>query len=199
MGKASFWTVLSVVLLGACSSGSGAGNPGSTQSGGSTCDAVCQKGISLHCSNINTTLSECTNECEAEYTGEPCAGLGLGLSLCAFDAFGCDIVNGQLDGGALFEACPGQSSAYLGCQSCQPDSNDDDCEACEKTSCCAERKAVYTNPDMAKYTSCIGACSDATCGQACVDQYPSLQQLTNAMSACTNSKCKSACLPTDGS
>jgi hypothetical protein len=196
MGRVFFSTFFLVVLLGACSSGSGAGSPGTTQSGGGTCDAVCQKGINLHCSNIPTTISECTNECETEYSGDACASLGLGLSLCAIDAFGCDLLNGQLDAGALLEACPSQSSAYLGCQSCEPDSSDDACDTCEKTSCCAERKAVFTNPDMAKYTSCASACSDAACSQACIDQYPSLLQLTEAQIACTNSKCESACSAT---
>lgn len=198
MGRALFSAILSVVLLGACSSGSGAGAPGTTQSGGGTCDAVCQKGINLHCSNITTTLSECTNECEAEYSGQACASLGLGLSLCAFDAFGCDLIDGDLDGAALLQACGPQSSAYLACQACEADENDDACDTCEKTSCCAERKALYANPDMAKYSSCFSACSDSACNQACFDQYPSVVAATEAELACTSSKCESACSATGG-
>jgi hypothetical protein len=185
-----------MLLILGCSSGSG--NPqGMTQSGGSTCDAVCQKGVSLQCGDV-TSVSDCTNECNAELSGDECGSLSLGLTMCAFDKFGCGFLEGEFDAGALLQACGPQSSAYLGCQACQADTGDSACETCEKTSCCAERKAMYENPDMAKFTACLSNCADTACQQNCAGQYPSLGQYTEAVQACTTSKCQSAC-SADGS
>lgn len=197
MGKAFFSAVVSIFLIAACSSGSGAGNPGSTQSGGSTCDAVCQKGVSLKCGST-TSVSECTNKCSTELAGDQCASLSLGLTICALDNFGCDILEGQLDAAALLQVCASQSGAYLGCQACEPEADDSTCEACKKSSCCSERKALYQNPDMGKFTACASECTDAACQEACTQQYPSLVQLTQAEQACGTSKCESACSATGG-
>jgi hypothetical protein len=197
MGKGLFAGLFWVWGIAACSSGSGAGNPGIT-SGGSTCDAVCQKAGTLNCGNPNFTTSECMTNCDEEYANDPCAASGLGLSMCTLEKFGCDVLSGNLDGVALLQQCGAQSSAYLACSACVVDEEDSDCEACQKTSCCTQRKALYQSSEIIGYTQCASSCTDAGCAQNCLDQYPSIVALQQAQVECQNQKCLDACSATGG-
>jgi hypothetical protein len=183
------------IVLGWAGCSSGSQSPsglGSSYSG--SCQSSCDKIASLGCAN--EIPAECVPDCEST--------AGSGQSQCPSEVssyLGClqqlpqqcgPDGTAELVGGidVIFERCGPEASAFGGCTACNPDPDGDDpCDACRKSSCCTEWKAIVSDPDVLRVSDCLESCDDATCLDGCFTQYPAVKQKYDALTACQTSQC----------
>lgn len=192
------WVLPAVVALGflACSSGSGSAGGGSSSPPG-TCESVCSKALELSCPN--DTQQSCVSQCQADFGAYDAAG----CSSVAASQLGCIQTKltwhcgsdgeASIDSQQLLSSCKSESIALAGCIACVQDSNDDSCDTCRKTSCCAEWKASLSDPAVIDASLCAANCTDAACASACFAKYPGAKTKMTTLQNCTNSKCPGVC------
>ena len=74
----------------------------------------------------------------------------------------------------------------------EPDSNDDACDTCSKSSCCAEFKALVGDARFFDYVDLLNACTDSACAD-CQAQYPNVPQVIQNYIMCQRSNCAAPC------
>ena len=123
-------------------------------------------------------------ECATEYAA-------TGVCIAREATFGC-----LGEGTVVMYGCWAEMQPYLVCAACLPATEDDTCDTCYKTQCCAERKAYYGHPDLGPYTECVGTCANQdgglACAQACAASFPDLQSVGTPMGECIGT-CRETC------
>jgi hypothetical protein len=179
---------------GGASAGGSAGNTGPTPDGGSAaCIATCQKQAEANCSE-SPARENCNDICVAILADAECGSAYPLFAECgATEArFECT------DTGKLaMYGCWGAFQPYIVCGACRSSTSDDPCEACKKSSCCAETKAFWGHPDLDAFNECGSACAEAdggtSCLSNCMTNYPSLAAAIEAHASCPSQRCAAAC------
>jgi hypothetical protein len=168
---------------GSSNGGSGGSSTGGTSSG--QCQAACDNIASANCPN--PPASDCVTDCESDLGTGACPSEAQALVACVTNA---NITCGTDGNPALNEACGPQAQAFGVCNSCNPDSADDACDVCSKTSCCTQRKALAGDPNLFALADCLNACAgDTTCIQGCQAQFPGTFAAAVAVSECEGQSC----------
>jgi hypothetical protein len=93
---------------------------------------------------------------------------------------------------SLRSACSSSSVALAGCIACSADPNDDACDACSKTSCCSEWRALVEHPNALDYVACAQACDTTTtpdCPAQCLDSFPAYRDAAEQVAQCWLERC----------
>ena len=172
---------------GASGSGGGGGSAGSPSGG--KCEKVCQKLETAKCPKQDD-LQTCIKECESNAIPKCIKEFeSIGDCILGASTLSCD-ADGDVD---LLSICGKEFGAWTACSACEPVGTDDACDACSKKSCCAERTALFTDPNVVPFIQCLQKCSDATCTSTCQSNHPKVATFFTALSSCQGSKCTSDC------
>ncbi len=184
---------LSVILVLACSSGSGSapGGAGGAGGGSVSCSSICSTIQAVGCPNDGNCVAQC--EATLSDIASPCQPAYSSLLGCMSKQPLVCGPDGEatLQGGnqVIYSACGSQAQKAAACAACAPAPNDDQCDSCEKTQCCQDLQALANDPSITSYLQCTQTNGTA----ACLSQYPSIQQRVNAVLACRTSKCSGSC------
>lgn len=190
----SFSCAVCVAAVLGCSTGTGGTGSGGTSSTGiGACQSACDNFASLPCAGTDGGVTGCVSQCEADIaSSSPCATQAQTYFDCLSAAhLACD-ANGIPN---ITTVCVAESRAYNVCAACLPASTDDACDTCSKSSCCAESKAYFGDPQLFDYSNCLSACSNLVCFNGCDGQYPSVLQNRQTYVNCQNTNCAAACGP----
>lgn len=110
-------------------------------------------------------------DCLTEYSSEQ----GVGLS--------CDEALADLAGGGGDTEPP----------ACAASEDDSACTACTKAGCCDSFVACGQVAACPNLLSCLAACTDTTCENACIDEHPDGVDLLGAYLDCVGAECTSDC------
>lgn len=194
MNKAGLFGILGAMIMvswGCSGSSSGGGSGGGASF---DCSKGCETLLKTGCPNdkMETCVADCNTDLAEAGTcvNDFKAFLSCAVTLPMY----CD-ANGEaeVDDQAAFDSCFSPLIAYTRCGACLAEAGDTACESCQKSSCCAERQAVYDDANFKAYFTCYRACTDSTCQQNCISQYPTIQDKGLAVQTCRTNKCSSAC------
>ena len=175
---------------GGGAAGSGGGTAGTGGGAVADCATACVKINAASCPNEDAAT--CESECNNDIVGSAnCATQGSAIVDCVN---GIATVTCDSEGDPVFAGCESQLSAWLACSACDASASDNTCEACQKTQCCAQRKAVFGNPDFMALIDCTAPCNDdQACIQPCKDQYPTAFAAYVTLIECMSSSCATDC------
>ncbi len=157
------------------------------------CMAWCDKTAQAGCSG-GTPQEQCPDACESLLFQIDCAKeyAATGDCIAREARFRC-----LSDGNVEMYGCWTEVQPYAVCATCAPLADDDACDTCTKTECCAERKAYIGHPDLGPFTDCVEGCTDqdagTACVQACATNFPNLQAVSKSLADCIGT-----CLPRCG-
>jgi hypothetical protein len=184
--------------VGGGTAGSGGAAAGSGGSKSGTCDLGTSDPVCDNC--INTT---CFNSCDACASNQACLDLLSCIQGC--DDTTCEnTCRGQYAAGeAAFNAFIGETGCMTvscetacGSSGCGLTSSDAVCDDCMSTRCFNECASCSNTPDCLTLLDCLGACTDATCENTCIDMYPNgYDPLMNLLGTdgCLDLQCTTEC------
>jgi hypothetical protein len=144
--------------------GTGGGETGGTGGGtGLDCAGACANIVSANCADSDdeaTCIAKCSDEMEWHLT-ECGTEASAYVSCIATETITCDE-----KGEATAEACFDEEKAHALCAACLPETGDDTCEACIKTECCAELKAMMEDYNTATENAYMD-CNEDHCVDDC--------------------------------
>ena len=185
--------VLGIALALAVSScdGSDHAGPGvSATSVREACIIWCEKQAESGCPDL-APREQCAETCDAAAAYLPCPQEYIATANCVAQkaAFTCSS-SGDLE----MRGCWTEMQPYLVCAACLPSANEDACDTCERTTCCAERKAYWSHPEFGSLFACTSACAEdaGSCVQACAARAPNLGRVLQALLEC-NQTCSTTC------
>jgi hypothetical protein len=178
--------------LGGSSGTGGASSDGAVPGVRDACIAWCEKQAEAACPG-GTPREQCPGACDLLTPDISCAKEYAATADCIRSKarFAC-LSPGRVE----MYGCWGDIGPYLVCAACLPATNDDACDTCTKTTCCEQRKAYYSHPDLGPFTDCVGDCggqdAGSACTQACGARFPELQATVRALTDCI-STCLTTC------
>jgi hypothetical protein len=178
-----------LILLASCGGkpeSTSSGSAGSGDSGGTyDCQSAYDNMVSAGCATPDGGVTGFVSLCELTVTTGCDAEWQAYLRCVSTATITCD-ASGRLD---IFTPCGSQSMAFLACSACTPQTSDNACQTCIRSTCCAEEKALYSDPDYVDYSNCVRSCRDATCLQACDERYAGFLQKSSDAWSCANAHC----------
>jgi hypothetical protein len=155
------------------------------------CLAWCEKQAEANCPG-GTPREQCPQQCDRLVPLITCAQEYAATRECIATkaSFEC------LDDGKLgLRHCWTEIQPLITCNACQVASGDETCDACMRTSCCAQLKAYWGHPDLGPYLDCTSLCdgdAGVNCLQECAARYPNVRTVGTALQEC-RSTCRASC------
>lgn len=161
--------------VGGGTAGTGGATAGTGGNTSGTCGLATNDPVCDNC--INTT---CFSSCDACASNQVCLDLLTCIQGCD-DATCENTCRGQYAAGeAAFNGFVGDTGcmsvscadACGGSSGCGLTSSDTACDTCMTTSCYNECASCSDTPDCLSLLDCLGACTDTTCEDSCINSYP---------------------------
>lgn len=136
----------------------------------------------------------CIDACERggeTYAAQCSSEWGVLLGCLEQIPFTCD-ESGLLKSEAPNRCIP-EYRAQVVCAVCVHESDDDECETCNKARCCTEVRALAKDPAYFDWSECVSPCVEASCLAHCDKQFPGLLSKALAGYDCQVTQCDAEC------
>jgi hypothetical protein len=188
------WAAVGPLMAAGCLVAACGGDTSSGSYPTGSCQTVCDKIATLACPADDPTT--CVADCEQSYQTE--------LAQCPSQMavyLGClqtrvplqcgPTGTASADSASVLSLCGSSAQALAACTACNPDPADTTCEACRKTSCCSEWRALVQHPNALAVGDCLDACTSTstTCANDCVNRFPSYAQAAELVVQCQAASC----------
>jgi hypothetical protein len=97
------------------------------------------------------------------------------------------------DGGAAGGA-PAASEGQKEDLACEPSSEDGACDACTRSTCCAELEDYLGAPGVGTFEACLEPCADQECGDACAEATSVAGEAYAGLDRCQRDSCAEPCV-----
>jgi hypothetical protein len=168
----------------------GAGMGGSStggSSGAGVCGPYCDRLVGAMCSSVTPT--SCATECNS--LAMDCPAEASAVRTCVANpanTISC------VSGAPAISGCDDELDARDRCLICVPETGDGTCNACSKTTCCAELGDYGLASDGQSFYSCANACTTQACLDACISQFPVAGAAFGDLVDCQDTDCAEPCI-----